>query len=232
MKNILSKLFNKDTLLVYLYMLFAALLVCANCVATKQIYIGKWFGTDVSITAGIVCYPFTFLITDIIGELYGKEKATFAVIGGFIGQIIAILLVVLANVLPGNNADVAASFNSILGANWILVIGSLVACLVSQTWDVFIFHKIRNAYINKHGSTKGGRWIWNNVSTISSQFIDSVIFEIGLVIMLGTSMGYWMPFGVFCATVFAYWIFKVCIALLDTPIFYLCTNKYKKNKED
>ena len=228
----LKKLFNRDTCLIYLYMAFAALLVCANAIAAKQVYIGKWFGVDVSITAGIICYPFTFLITDVIGELYGKKKATYAVIGGFIGQIVAIVLQVIANVIPGNSQSMTEAFNTVLGANWILVIGSLTACLVSQSWDVFIFHKIRDAYIRKHGSTKGGRWIWNNCSTMSSQLIDSIIFQIGLFIMLGVSQGFWMPAGVWFATLFAYWLIKVAIAAIDTPIFYLCTNNYKHKKEE
>ena len=226
----MKKYFTKDSLLVYMYMLFAALLVCANCIATKQIYVGKWFGVDISITAGIVCYPFTFLVTDIIGEVWGKEKAQHAVIGGFVGQIIAILLVVLANVIPGNDEAVSNSFNSILGSNWILTIGSLAACFLSQSWDVWVFHKIRNAYIKKHGSTKGGRWIWNNASTITSQLIDSVVFYIGLIIMLRTQ-GVVLPFNVICITILVYWIIKTCIALLDTPIFYLCTGLKKERKQ-
>ena len=211
----------KGSELIILYMVFAALLVCANCIATKQVPIGKWFGIPVSITIGIVCYPFTFLITDIIGEKYGKAKAQIAVIGGMIGQILAIVLVVIANVIPGSDKAVAENFNSILGSNWILVIGSLTACLISQTWDVFIFHKIRDKYIEKHGNTKG-KWIWNNVSTISSQFFDSVIFYIFLIIMLRTQ-GVILPFSACVATIFAYWIIKTGIALLDTPVFYLFT---------
>lgn len=229
MKELLKKLTDRKAVLIYLYMAFAALLVCANCIAAKQVYIGKWFGVDVSITAGIICYPFTFLITDIIGENYGKKAANFAVLGGFAGQVLAIVLVVIANHLPGNDSGMASSFATVLGSNWILTIGSLLACLISQSWDVFIFHKIRDAYIRKHGSTKGGRWIWNNASTISSQFFDSVIFYIGLIIMLRTQ-GVILPFGVCVATVAAYWIIKICIALLDTPIFYLCT-KMRTKKE-
>lgn len=216
--------------LIVLYMLFAALLVCANCIAAKQVYIGEWFGVDVSITVGIVCYPFTFLITDVIGEKYGKKEAQWAVIGGLIGQVVAILLIVLANVIPGDNLDTAASFNSILGSNWLLTIGSLLACLLSQSWDVFIFHKIRNKYIEKHGSTKGGRWIWNNASTISSQLIDSIVFYIFLILMLRMN-GIVLPFTTCVVTIFVYWIFKACIALLDTPIFYLLTGGFKNAKE-
>ena len=205
-----------------LYMVFAALLVCANCMATKQIPVGTWFGFDIAITAGVICYPFTFLITDVIGELWGKKKAQTAVIGGFIGQVIAVLLLVVANKLPGNDPEVASMYNSILGSNWILTIGSLTACLISQSWDVFVLHKIRDAYINKKGSTKGGKWIWNNASTITSQLIDSIVFYIGLIIMLRTQ-GVVLPLKVCVVTVFVYWLIKTGIAILDTPIFYLLT---------
>ena len=231
MKKI-KEFFTGRNELFILYAVFAALLVCANCVAAKQIYIGKWFGIDVSITVGILCYPFTFLITDIIGEKYGKREAQMAVIGGFIGQILAILLVVLANLIPSQDEAMNVSFNSVLGSNWILTIGSLTACLLSQSWDVFIFHKVRDKYVNKHGSTKGGRWIWNNVSTISSQLIDSVVFYLFLILMLHTQ-GIDLPFVSCVVTIFVYWLFKIAIALLDTPFFYLFTNKYgKKETED
>lgn len=215
---------KNDRNLHILYMIFAALLVCANCIATKQIPIGKWFGCDIAITVGVICYPITFLITDVIGEIWGKKEAQRAVIGGFIGQVIAILFVVIANLIPGNDQVVSSMFNSILGSNWILTIGSLTACLLSQSWDVWVFHKIRSTYIKKHGSTKHGKWIWNNASTMSSQFIDSVVFYIGLLIMLRTQ-GVVLPAKVAVATVFVYWVIKIIIALLDTPIFYFLTRK-------
>ena len=207
--------------------IFSALLVCANCIATKQIYVGEWFNTPISITVGVICYPITFLITDIIGEIWGKQTAKNTVVWGLIAQIVAIILVVLANLIPGNDPAVAQMFNSILGSNWILTIASLVACAVSQTWDVWVFHKIRDAYIAKHKTRKGGRWIWNNASTITSQLIDSVIFYTGLLIMLRTQ-GVVLPMQTCIITVFAYWVIKMVIAVCDTPLFYLFTS----NKED
>ena len=210
-----------------LYMIFAALLVCANLMAAKQVPVGKWFGLDIAITAGVICYPFTFLVTDIIGELWGKKEAQRAVIGGFIGQIIAVVMIIIANAMPGNDPVMTEMFNSVLGSNWILTVGSLVACFVSQMWDVQVFHKVRSAYIKKHGSIKGGRWIWNNLSTISSQLIDSIIFYIGLLIMLRTQ-GIVLPFSVIITTIFVYWLIKIVIALLDTPFFYFFTRKSEK----
>lgn len=207
--------------------IFSALLVCANCIAAKQIYVGDWFNTPVSITVGIICYPITFLITDIIGEIWGKKAAQSAVIWGLTAQIFAIVLVILANIIPGNDDSVAQMFDSILGSNWILTISSLVACAVSQTWDVFVFHKIRDSYIAKHKTRKGGRWIWNNASTITSQLFDSVIFYVGLLIMLRTQ-GVILPFKTCVITILVYWLIKIVIAICDTPLFYIFTNQ----KED
>ena len=218
---------KNQTKLHILYMIFAALLVCSNCIAAKQVPVGTWFGQSISITAGIICYPFTFLITDIIGELYGKKEAQRAVVGGFIGQIFAVLMIIVANKLPGSDPATVSMFNSILGSNWILTTGSLAACLLSQTWDVWVFHKIRDSYIKKHGSTKGGKWIWNNASTITSQLIDSVVFYAGLLIMLKTQ-GITLPFNVIVITIFVYWLIKIGIALLDTPFFYFFTRNASK----
>ena len=64
---------------------------------------------------------------------------------------------------------------------------SLSAYLVSQSWDVAVFHAIRDRYIAKHGSTKGGRWLWNNGSTITSQIWDTVIYA---VISFGFGLGW------------------------------------------
>ena len=212
--------------LLFLHMLFAALLVCSNCIAAKQIPIGTWFGEKIAITAGILCYPFTFLITDIISEIWGKKEAGRTVKFGFAVQIIAIIMITIANYIPGNDAATAASFKAILGSNWILTIGSLLACILSQTFDVHLFHKIRDRQIKKHNNTKA-KWIRNNVATISSQLIDSVVFYIGLIIMLRTN-GIILPFKSCVITIFVYWIFKSCIALCDTPLFYLFTRNSDK----
>ena len=205
-----------------LYMIFAALLVCSNCIAAKQVPIGNWFGIDISITVGIICYPFTFLITDIIGEIWGKKEAKQAIVGGFVGQIIAISLITIANIFTSSDPSMKEMFNSVLGSNWILTIGSLTACLLSQSWDVFVFHKIRDKYIKEHKTTKGGKWIWNNASTITSQLIDSIVFYIGLIIMLRTN-GIILPLNQIVVTIFVYWLIKIGIALIDTPFFYFFT---------
>lgn len=224
--------FLKENELVILYILFGGMLITANCIANKMIYVGNWFGEDIRITMGIICYPFTFLLTDIIGEKFGKKAAFTAVVGGFIGQIISMILVFIGLAIPGilftaDGIDANASaYATVFGNGGMLILGSLTGCLVSQCWDVWVFHKIRGAYIKKHKTTKGGKWIWNNVGTITSQLIDSAIFY---GIAFGFSQG--MTVAKYFITILVYWLIKTCIALLDTPFFYLFTRGTDKKVE-
>lgn len=209
-----------------LYMLFGVFLVTANAIASKIFNTGiTLFGNNVTMTVGVLAYPFTFLITDVISEIWGKKEAKKAVTFGFICQVVSTLLIVAARYFPAVDSGVQDSYVVMLGQNWVFVIASLVAFLISQSWDVYIFHKIRDKYIAKHGSTKGGRWIWNNASTLTSQFFDSAIyviiaFGLGFKWLFDSSM-----YGTMIAMIIGQYLFKAIIALLDTPVFYLLTNK-------
>lgn len=220
----------KENELTILYILFGGALITANCIANKMFYVGHWFGEDIYITMGIICYPFTFLITDIIGERWGKRAAYVAVVGGFIGQIVSMALIMIGLGIPGIIFEegfeaAATAYRYVFGNGPMLILGSICGCLVSQTWDVWIFHKIRDAYIKKHGTTKGGKWIWNNVGTITSQLFDSAIFY-------GIAFGSTVTVKTYFITILVYWIIKAVIALCDTPFFYLFTRGTDKKIEE
>jgi uncharacterized integral membrane protein (TIGR00697 family) len=209
-----------------LYMLFGVALVTANAIATKVFDMGfKVFGNEVTLTVGVICYPVTFLVTDIIGELWGKEESKKAVKFGFICQLISTAFIIVARYLPAVDPEMQKHYVALLGQNWIFVVASMVAFVCSQSWDVFVFHKVRDAYIKKHGSRKGGRWIWNNASTIGSQLIDSIIY---VIIAFGFGFG-WLfnnnMRGMLLSMIVGQFLCKAILALLDTPIFYLLTNE-------
>lgn len=218
--------------LILLYMIFGMALVTANCVASKIFSLGITLnGAAVTLTAGALCYPMTFVVTDIIGELWGKKEADVAVLGGFVCQLISTAIIVIARFLPAVDPTVQQSYVTLLGQNWIFVVASLCAYSVSQKWDVFIFHKIRNWYIRKTGSTKGGKWIWNNVGTMTSQLFDSIIY---VCVAFGIGFGWFFDpsmLMVMFNMILAQWLFKVVLAALDTPFFYWFTrNSYKEEK--
>jgi hypothetical protein len=209
-------------------MLFGVALVISNVVTGKLIYTGvHLFGTVITLPGAAVCYAITFLITDIVGELWGREEANTIVRWGMLGQILATILIVFTQFLPAADAEMQGHYVALLGQNWIFVIGSLVAYICSQSWDVFIFHKVRTAYITKHGSRDGGRWMWNNASTFTSQIIDTVLF-VG--ISFGIGFGWFFDpsmHSTLAAMMVGQYVFKAILAILDTPFFYFFTRRAK-----
>jgi uncharacterized integral membrane protein (TIGR00697 family) len=192
--------------------IFLTSLLVANVVSSK--IVSFW---GLTVPAAIVAYPLTFLMTDVIGEMWGKEEANKTVKLGFICQMVSLALIGGAILLPvAPFADNQAQFVAILGSSFRVVFASMVGYLVSQSWDVWIFHKVRNWYIKKHGSTKGGRWIWNNASTMTSQIIDTAIFI--TIAFAGVVPNIW-------SMILSQYLVKFVYALLDTPFFYLLTNK-------
>lgn len=187
---------------------------------TTGLHIGP---IELALSGGAITYAVTFLCTDIIGEIWGKATAQRVVKYGFIGQIFATACIMITGVFPATDAVMDNAYQTLLGQNWIFVIGSLSAYLVSQSWDVAVFHAIRDRYIVKHGSTKGGRWLWNNGSTITSQIWDTVIYA---VISFGFGLG-WVHTHEgrmqLIGIIIGQYLLKACLALLDTPFFYFFT---------
>lgn len=212
---------NKN--LIVLVVVFCTALITSNIISSNGmiltgLYIG---GVQLLAPAAVLAYAITFLATDVIGQIWGKKEANFAVCVGFISQIISTGLIFLTPVIFKPwfvGSDTYTTLNSL---GW-FTFGSLVAYLCSQTWDVFIFHKIKDWAKAKIGEEKYNRqrWLWNNGSTMTSQIIDTIIF-IGIGFGIGLKMGgtelVGLMIGQYCV--------KFCLALLDTPIFYFLTRK-------
>lgn len=213
--------------LILLSMIFAVSLVISNVVTAKTINTGIPLinGAPIVIPGAALCYAITFLMTDVIGEIWGKKEANKTVILGFICQVIATLLIIFTQILPATDPAMQNAYNMLLGQNIIFVIGSLVAYFMSQTWDVWVFHKIRDKFLNKDENNRKKRWIWNNASTMTSQIIDTIVF-IGIAFGLGFGWIWNNPVGLMNMFIGQYLI-KFLLALLDTPMFYLLT----RNKE-
>ena len=211
---------NENLLLIHV--IFVISIVVANIVGCKVIDTGlTLFGIPLSLSGGAITYAFTFLCTDIIGEVWGKKEAQRAVKYGFIGQIFAITLIVLTQFTPTLDADMQAAYVKLLGQSPMFVLGSLCAYSCSQTWDVWIFHKVRNHFDAKPSM----RWIWNNLSTGTSQVIDTVIYAL---VSFGIGMG-WLwhkeTLVMLVGIIIGQYLLKLCLAILDTPFFYYFTRK-------
>lgn len=208
--------------LILLNMIFAVSLVISNVVTAKTIATGvSLFGTTVTLPGAALCYAITFLMTDVIGEIWGKKEANRAVLSGFFCQLLSSALIICTQYLPASNPDMQVAYETVLGQNIIFVIGSMVAYFASQSWDVWFFHKIRN----KFEGNSNKRWIWNNASTMTSQIIDTVLF-IG--ISFGLGFGWFFDSNMhatLAAMMVGQYVLKFILAACDTPFFYLMTRK-------
>lgn len=189
--------------------IFIATLIIANIVSAKVV---SFLG--LVIPAAIVAYPLTFLMTDVIGEIWGKEEANRTVRLGLICQLLSLVLIGLAIALPvAPFADNQAEFQSIMGQSFRVVGASLVAYMLAQFNDVFIFHKLKEKTNGKH------KWLRNNLSTMASQLIDTAIFI--TIAFIGTVPNIWVMIA-------SQYLIKFIYALLDTPFFYLLTREHKR----
>ncbi|OZU88154.1 transporter [Virgibacillus indicus] len=198
---------------VYLNALFVGLLIVSNILGVKLFSIGEFI-----LPAAVIVYVATFMITDVIGEVYGKDAARKIVQAGFFTQIIVMIFVFIAIELPAAPVFGSQSeFETILGGSFRVMLASLLSYFTSQNLDVSIFHRLKN----KHGEKK--LWLRNNVSTITSQLVDTTIF---------ITVAFWgtVPFTVLLGMIVTQYVFKFCVALIDTPIVYLLVRMAKKSK--
>ena len=115
-----------------LTIVFIVCLVISNVITGKVIDTGfTLFGEPLTIAGAIICYPICYLITDIVGELWGKKEANRIVKYGFIGQVIATLIVFITTYTPYIDPTMQHAYTKLLGLNWVFVVGSLSAYLVS-----------------------------------------------------------------------------------------------------
>ena len=206
-------------------MAFVVCLVISNVVTGKTIQTGiPLFGSTIILPGAAICYAITFLMTDVIGEIWGAKEAKTVVRWGFFCQLLATALIILTQVLPASDPAMQQAYDALLGQNIVFVVGSMVAYLASQSWDVFIFHRIRDSFAARNPeSFERWRWVWNNASTMTSQIIDTVLF-VGIAFGIGFG---WLFDPVMRPALFAMmigqYLLKFLIAAIDTPLFYLLT---------
>ena len=202
---------------IYLYLagLFITSLVVSNLIFQKFFY---WYPLDIKVfdnklfelSVGILPYPITFLITDLISEIYGKKKAKDVVITGIFASFFSIILLLISEAVPAvENSPISdEEFKKVFSVSSIAVFASMLAYLIAQLVDIRIYHFWKKL-------TKGKLlWLRNNFSTFSSQFIDSCLV-IGLLCFFDI-----LSWDLFWGLALSAIIFKVFVALIDTPFLY------------
>ena len=188
--------------------------IAANIQVTKTI---ELFG--ITATLGNIVYASSFLITDILSENYGKKEAHRAVAIGFFSLILFTLLMNMALWFKPSPEDFAhQSMGILFGILPRITAASLLAYGISQTHDVWAFH-----FWKKKWPETRHLWLRNNLSTMVSQLIDSIIFSIAA--FAGV-----FPRGVLIEIIVSTYLLKFIVAVMDTPFVYL--GKYIHKKVD
>lgn len=205
-----------------LAVLFVTALVTAQLLAVKILAFGlpvalPVVGDAIIVPAGVLAYAITFLATDCYTELYGRRPAQVLVNVGFGAILVMLALVWLAIFAPGSPAGVDPDlFARVLAPSTNVVLGGLLAYLVSQNWDVFAFHRIR-----EH---TGQRLLWarNIGSTATSQAIDTVVFVLVAFLLapLVVGVGPVLPPEEILGLIVGQYLLKLLIAVADTPVVY------------
>lgn len=209
--------------LISLFTLYSVTVVTSVIAATKIIrfdilgFSNWFFSGEMSVPAGVIVYAVSFLITDLISEVYGKSYATGAVLLGFISMVIfSLYSYIMDHWMSASYWEGQEAFHSIVGSSLRITVAGCISFLISQYWDVTIFHWLKN-YTESKFSDKEQKlpalWLRNNLSTITSQFIDSTIFiSIAFLGIYENKMVINM--------IIAQWLIKCIIAVIDTPFAY------------
>ena len=207
----------------FLGSIFITALVVSNLIFQKFFYWypfdGKIFGSRLfELSVGILPYPITFLITDLISEIYGKIAANRVVTAGIFASFFSMGILLIADYVPAMESSPVdnATFTQVFSLSPLAVLASMIAYLLAQFVDIRIYHfwkKLTNGKM---------LWLRNNFSTFASQFLDTFS-----VVCLLSVFGV-LPWDLFFGLVLSGFIFKVIVALLDTPLLYLLVWMFKK----
>jgi uncharacterized integral membrane protein (TIGR00697 family) len=203
--------------------LFITSLVVSNLIFQKFFYWRPFeislFGNQLfELSVGILPYPITFLITDLISEIYGKKKANEVVIAGIFASFFSMGILWIANTVPAleNSPVDDTTFQSVFALSPVAVLASMMAYLGAQFVDIRLYHFWKKL-------TQGKMlWLRNNFSTFSSQFIDTVSV-ISLLSIFGV-----LEWDLFWGLVLSGFLFKILVAALDTPLLYFFVFLFRK----
>lgn len=237
--------YKRDALFLSLAGIFLTSLVLGNVIGTTKfvtifsVELSGWFLAIVpelirdnsiytmSVPVGVIAYPFTFLATDLISELYGRKKAQLVVWVGFWMNVFMLFLMTVNHWLP-NAGSVSGGLELFEGVYEFMIgntIASMIAYLTAQTVDVRLFHFWKDLTNGKH------LWLRNNASTTVSQLVDST--AILSILYFAGNLGQDIDtIGKLVILILNSYLFKFFFALFDTPLCYLGVKIFQDFEED
>ncbi len=199
----------------YCYMVIALIMANIQVLKVSQF---SFFSSPVAL--GTELFASTYLATDILAEVYGKKSAQKAVMIGFFALIVWTLFSILTlSFRPIPDDTMQNTLNTIFLPFPRFLIASMIAYLISQTFDVYIFSYLKNTHNSKY------LWLRNNLSTILSSLIDNIVFSVIAFVILNPEP---IKLPILIMTyILGTYLFRLFAALLDTPVVYLVSRSLK-----
>ena len=204
---------SKEAAYLYIFLggLFIAFLVVCNLIANKFVSVQTFLREEPFIlSAGILPYPVTFLITDLLSEFYGRKRTAVVISTGFAASMLIIGVLNLGAVFPAIEGSPVSNemYASVFGNSWRVIGASMLAYIIAQLVDVQLYEFWKK-------KTKGKMlWLRNNGSTIFSQLVDTTLVVVVLFTGLKSSTE-------IVSIITDGWLFKVVCAFIDTPVIYV-----------
>lgn len=199
--------------LAFVTAVFVTCLIVANIIAVKLVNI---FGFIVP--AAVIIFPISYIFGDVLTEVYGYKQARRVIWIGFFCNLLAVVAIWIAQVLPGASFwDAQSAYERILGFTPRLLIASFIAYLIGEFANSFVLAKLKIA--------TSGRWLWLRTisSTLIGEGLDSAVFI--TIAFAGT-----IPPDVLVSTIITQWLFKSGYEILATPLTYIVVNFLKKQE--
>lgn len=195
--------------------IYVTSLIAANTLGLKLMPF--FFGLHLSVA--VFSFPVVFLMTDVIGEVYGKQIARMFVVTGFVTTALFIAYTLISLVVPWDQSSawVKEGYVTVFGISVRIAIASLLAFLIGEYQDLSLFFFLKSKMKDKNF------WIRSNLSNLWSQFLDTCVFMI--VAFAGV-----YPWRTLVSIIFTWWMFKVLMGLLYTPLSYLALSLLKNNE--
>ena len=192
---------------------FITSLIVANITAVKLI---GFFGFV--LPAAIVVFPISYILGDVLTEVYGYRVARRVIWLGFLCNLLAVAAIILGGLLPAAPFwDAQEAYDRILGYTPRLLAASFLAYLVGEFANAIVLAKMKVA--------TNGRWLWSRTigSTLVGQGLDSLVFIV--LAFVGT-----IPASAMLAAVVTQWLVKSLYEALATPLTYVVVNRLKRSE--
>jgi len=209
----MNKLFAPQTIYQVICSSFSVIVVVSNILSAKMITLPLF---HLNVPAGLIIYPITFLLSDLVTEIFGAKNAKLMVYVALAMSLLSFALIQIALVLPGTDLEEHKAFQAILGLTGLRIFSSIISYLTSQIVDIQLYAAIKGWTGHKF------LWLRNNGSTCISQIVDTVMIDL---IFLWWGLGMTMT-EVVPTMGFSY-LYKACFSIACTPLFYTLVFLFK-----